>query len=331
MATDPARMRPKAFPPTEFPPRKAAAFARTPPAVFPVILGLIGLGLGMKRVLLAQGVPVALADAALGAVVVLWGFAVFAYLAKVARRPAVVPADLATLPGRAGLAAGGIGGMLLSAVLAPFVPMVATGLLALSLVTHAVLAGLFLRLLLSGPPEMRSPNPTLHLSFVGFIVGGVGAAELGLQDLAVGILYLTLPVAILIWAAAAVDALRRSPPAPLRPLLAIHLAPACLMASVAALTGHAVLAQIFAGLAAVLLTVLILAARWLLAAGFTPIWGALTFPLAAAVSAFVLAGWDYAALAALALGLGLIPWIAWQVLSLWPGGRLAAKTNAAEA
>jgi tellurite resistance protein len=39
--------RPRAFPPPEFPPRKPKLFARTPPAVFPVLLGLEGLALAL--------------------------------------------------------------------------------------------------------------------------------------------------------------------------------------------------------------------------------------------------------------------------------------------
>ena len=37
--------RPKRYPPPEFPPRRAKLFAKTPPAVFPSILGLLGLGM----------------------------------------------------------------------------------------------------------------------------------------------------------------------------------------------------------------------------------------------------------------------------------------------
>jgi hypothetical protein len=33
----------------------------------------------------------------------------------------------------------------------------------------------------------------------------------------------------------------------------------------------------------------------------------------------------------LVLALGIVPAIAWNVLKLWPGNRLATKTNAAEA
>lgn len=328
--SEPARFRPKAFPPPEFPPRKVAAFSRTPPAIFPPVLGLLGLGLALKRGLEALALPVGVADAALGALAMLWLSAALAYLAKVVRRPSVVAADMGSLSGRAGLAAGSMGGMLLSAILAPFVPVVAVFLLWLSLAVHAMLAGLLVRLLWRAAPEGRTPNPTLHLSFVGFVVGGVGAAALGLPDIATALLYATIPVALVIWAIAAVDLFRRIPPAPLRPLLAIHLAPACLLATVAALTGHDGLAQAFAILASVLLGLLLAASRWMLQAGFTPMWGALTFPVSACASAYVLAGWTVAGIVVLAAGLVLIPWIAWRVLSLWPGNRLAAKTNAAQ-
>ena len=43
------QVRPKAFPPPEFPPHRAKLFAKMPPAVFPVLLGLLGLGLALRR------------------------------------------------------------------------------------------------------------------------------------------------------------------------------------------------------------------------------------------------------------------------------------------
>ncbi|MBA4350303.1 MAG: tellurium resistance protein, partial [Rhodobacter sp.] len=65
------QVRPKIYPPPEFPPRRPARFARTPPAVFPVILGLFGLGLALRRGLDAAGLPQGPADLVLGAVALL--------------------------------------------------------------------------------------------------------------------------------------------------------------------------------------------------------------------------------------------------------------------
>ena len=55
-ATPPPKdRRPKAFPPPEFPPRKLPPFARTPPAVFPVILGLSLLSYAVNIFIFAAG------------------------------------------------------------------------------------------------------------------------------------------------------------------------------------------------------------------------------------------------------------------------------------
>ena len=68
------------------------------------------------------------------------------------------------------------------------------------------------------------------------------------------------------------------------------------------------------------------------AAGPSPLWGAFTFPLAALATAFLLLERGlWAGLAVLGVALAVNPLIAWWVLKRWPGGRLAAVTNAAEA
>lgn len=329
--SDPVRFRPKAFPPPEFPPRRPARFARTPPAVFPVILGLLGLGLALKRALDALGLDAGMADALLGAFTALWAFAVFAYGAKVVRRASVVLEDLRVLPGRAGLAALSMGGMVAAVELASFSAGLAKGVLVASLGLHLIFAILLVTVLRRLPPEARDVNPTWHLSFVGFIVGGLAAVPLGWSDLAEALLVVTVPIAVVIWMISAVQLLRRIPPAPLRPLLAIHLAPASLFASVAALSGQAALAQGFAGLAAILLFGLVISGRWITESGFSALWGSFTFPLAACASALILTGWTEAGIGVLVAALAAIPVIAWKVLTLWGSGQLAARTNAAEA
>jgi tellurite resistance protein len=70
-----------------------------------------------------------------------------------------------------------------------------------------------------------------------------------------------------------------------------------------------------------------------LATGITPLWGAFTFPLAALSSALIRGGgaWQGIGIGLTVVALGVIPAILWWVLKRWPGGRLAAVTNAAEA
>lgn len=333
MTQDPARHRPKMYPPPEFPPRRVPLFANTPPAIFPPILGLLGLASALRVGSGVLGLGPELADLASGVVLPLWVFAICIYGAKMIRRISVINDDLKVMPSRSALAAGTLGGMAAAAQLAVFSASAGLWLMGAMLILHAGLVGLTVLTLIRLPPEGRAVNPGWHMTFVGFIVAAPAAVASGQDDLARALFYATMPVALAIWGASLWQLVRRTPPAPLRPMLAIHLAPASLLSIAASLTGLDLLAAVFAWVALVILLALGATIRWITAAGFSPLWGAFTYPLAAVSTALMLQsgalGW--AGLALLALGLGVIPWIAVRILKLWPGGRLAARTNAAEA
>lgn len=323
--------RPKRYPPPEFPPRQPARFARTPPAVFPSILGLLGLAAALRLALGRLGLDLGPGDLAAGLVVALWAFAAAAYAAKLGRRPAVVVEDLRVLPGRSGLATLTMGGMVAAGLVGVYSPAVGMVMLLAALAGHLGLAVLLVRLLRSLPPEARAVNPTLHLSLVGFIVAAGPALGLGWPIMAEALFWAVIPVALAIWALSLRQFVGAVPPVPLRPLLAIHLAPAALLAAVAGLLGKPVLAELFLGLAVVFAIVLLATIRWVAASGPSALWGAFTFPLAALASAMLVNGWLWPGVGLVVVGLGVIPAIAWWVLSRWPGGRLATVTNAAEA
>lgn len=187
--------RPKTYPAPEFPPRKPRLFARTPPAIFPALLGLEGLALALRRALALLGWEQGPVEALIGALVVLVGFALLALAVKIARRPSVVLQDLAVLPGRAGYAAASMSVMAAAALIAPPAPGMAWGLLLAGLALHGVLALVMIRVLARGPAEARGVTPVWHLNFTGFILGGVAALALGQTGLAQGLLLATLPVA----------------------------------------------------------------------------------------------------------------------------------------
>ena len=195
---------------------------------------------------------------------------------------------------------------------------------------HGALLALILRGMWTGPAEGRVITPVWHLMFVGFIVGAMAALQVGWPGLARGIFAVTLPAAVAIWAVSLWQLATRIPPAPLRPLLAIHAAPASLFAIVAAdaaLPGSAA----FAALGSAVALALAASARWLLAAGFSPLWGAFTFPLAALAQALLVQGWAIPGLALLAAATVAVPWIAVRVLRMWAQGSLGPRTNAAVA
>lgn len=324
-----AHPRPKIYPPPEFPPRRPGRFDRVPPAVFPAILGLFGLGLALRRGLEASGLPVGLADLMLGAVAVLWAYAVFAYGVKLGKRFSVLQEDLKTLPGRTGLAAATVGGMTLAAALAPFSVPLGKAVLVAALVGHGLVMLATLRALLALPREAREVNPGWHLTFVGFIVGGLAAVAVGWPWLALALIWGTGIIATVIWGLSLRQLIQRIPPAPLRPLLAIHLAPMSFLSTIAAMLGMTGLAQVTLALAAGIFGALLLAGRWITTSGFSAMWAAFTFPLAAFAGALFASGWDLAGMAVLVAALGVIPAIAYRVITLWGSGRLAAVTNAA--
>lgn len=329
--------RPKQYPAPEFPPRKPKLFARTPPAIFPSVLGLLGLGLALRKAVgvlgISEGILGGLVEAALGGMLILWLVAVGAIVAKFARRFSTLTEDLRVLPGRTGLAAFTMSGMAAATALVPYAPGLALGLVVVSLVGHLFMAGMLVFTLQKMPAEARGVSPAMHMAFVAFVLGAVPLAQLGHLTAAQTILWITLPIAALIWGISLAQLIRTIPPAPLRPLLAIHLAPAALFTLVASQTGHALLAQSFAAFGMVIFLALLAGAKWITVSGFSPLWGAFTFPAAAFAAALLTLGgsWEVPGMVVLAIALGIVPGIAWNVLKLWPGNRLAVKTNAAEA
>jgi tellurite resistance protein len=325
--------------PPKFPPftgAKPRLWEATPPAIFPPILGLFGLGLAWRLGVGEFGLPGGLAEAFLGGVTLLYLFAMVAWVSKPLRRLSVIGEELRILPGRAGVAAASMCLMLLAAVLVPYAPTLALVIGALALFKHAVLAVLVVRSLLTGPAEARVVTPVFHLVFVGFILWPLSAIPLGLEDAARVVLWALTPIAVLIWGASLWQLVTRVPPAPLRPLLAIHLNPASLFCIIATALGMPGLATFWAAVGGVIFLTLVISVRWLTAGGFSALWGAFTFPLAAFSAAllgmgretglpFVATGGAMLLIAATLI----IPPIAVQVMRLWSKGTLAKVTNAA--
>ena len=317
------------------PPRRQSLWRAMPPVVFLPLLGLVALGLAWRRVLYSVQLPEAPAELILGAVSLLFLFALAVYAAKAIRRAGAVIEDLRSLPGRAGLASMTGGVMLLAAVAGPYSAALAAGFLWLGLALHAGQAVLALRALAQTGWRV---DPVWHLSFAGLVLAAPGALALYLPVLALWLLGLSGAVALAIWGASLRQIRRERVPAPLRPLLAIHLVPACLFTMTAAGLGLGTLTLAFGALSAVIGLALLIEARWLTEAGYGPLWGAFTLPMAAAVSATVTLGWSGLGMPALVLSVVMlvaasstIPLIAVRVLQAWARDDLARRTNASVA
>ena len=173
---------------------------RVPPAIFPPIMGLFGLGLAWRRAAGSYALPQALPDAILGAVTLLFLFAFGAYAIKVLRRPAVVAEEVRILPGRAGLAAAVLSIYLMSMAIFPFGAGLSRVVLFAGFGLHAALVLILLVQLARGPAEQRRVTPVWHLNYVGFIIGALAGTLHAYYMPAFGIFLASALIAALIWA-----------------------------------------------------------------------------------------------------------------------------------
>jgi len=313
--------------------------AATPPAIFPPILGLFGLGLAWRQAASSLDMPGQVGELILGAVTVLYLFAALSYLVKVLRRPGVLAEDMRVLPGRGGIGASLMAACLLAAALLPYSADLARGVVLTAVALQVLLILFFIRLLISWPAEQRRVTPIQHILFVGMICAPLSLAPLGMTQLASVIFFAAGLAAAAIWGASFAQLLHGAvPPPPLRPAMAIHLAPAALLGSVALRLDYQGFALGFAIWSIAIGTALLGSWRELTASGFSAMWGAFTFPLAAFAGLMLALGTTLGIPAALWIGgfalagaTLFIPWIAYKVMQAWAKGGLATATNAARA
>ena len=261
---------------------------RTPPAIFPICLGLLGLGLGWRNA--ADVLPVA---EEIGGILLALGAAYFVwflllYLLKLAMRPAVLLEDMHNPGARAGVAAAAMSMMVLAAALLPL-GVSAPQIWWLGVVMQIAASATVLYALMHDRPDTRHFTPFQYLSFVGPMVGPVAGISLGYiwqsQVMAIGA-FLAYLVITLGYAGRLMHSL---PPMGLRPVVAIFLAPNCLFAICFGLLNIDWAFLAFYWLANVTAVVLLALVPWMTRGGWSPVWAAFTLPAAAFLQMQVLA------------------------------------------
>ena len=309
---------------------------QTSPAIFPVALGFMSLALGWRNA--ADVIPAIPQDIgnlllALSTGYFIW-FLMF-YFAKVFGRPGVVLEDMRTPPARAGMAAASMAMMVLAAALLPLgiqVPLVWWTGVFMSIFASLVVLWAIWR----DPPEKRHFSTFQYLTFVGPVVGPIAGIPLGYVTESVLLINASLIAWIIITAGIILTWRRDPPPVHLRPSVMIFLAPVCLFA-----LGYGGLEwegffTFFYWLGNIMAIVLILLVPWMIKGGYTPVWAAFTFPVAAFLNVQVLAmskGYgtmaEIGVYAGLIIGTPLILWIAYRSIMLWVTGDLAKQSHAA--
>lgn len=309
----------------------------TPAAIFPVILGLVGLSLLWRGVAVAFGLPLAIGDLLLGVSAALLLYFTLAYLIKLIARPGVLMEDLRAPPGRAGLSAASMAYLVLAAGLLPY-GEVARWVWWFGVILHAVIVTFVVMAINKSPPEGRSATPFQYLPFVGLITTPLAGVALGYELLSQVFTYLSLVAFVVLTLQIGAKLMRTRPPAPLRPPFVIILAPLSLFGLAFGQFGAEIGFTVFYILTWVAAILLLVFSRWLTVAGFTPMWGSLTFPLAtftninlAAINKGLGTIATTGAIAGALIATPMILFVAYKTFKMWAKRDLAKKTGAAVA
>ena len=257
------------------------SLAHFPLPLLAVPLGLGGLGLAWRQ---AAFGPVS--EAVLALMVLAWLLILGLHILRALRHREAALADWRN-PMRCGFAgAASIGMMLTSAALTPYQPEFARGLLLLAITLHLAIGLALLARVLRGEGSAAMLVPPLMIPMVGNVLAPIFCVPLGLPMLG----WMLFGVGMLLWLALQPLLLGRlfeAPlPPPLRPSLAILLAPSAVGAlAIEALGGPLPAYLALYGLAAFTFALLLMVLRHMLGAGFALSYWGFTFPLAAFTAA----------------------------------------------
>ncbi|TVQ52875.1 MAG: hypothetical protein EA355_14315 [Rhodobacteraceae bacterium] len=287
---------------------------RAPAALLPVCLGLIGTALVWRSAAEHGAAPALLAELFIAAAVGVFALVAWAYLRRVWRGPAALPADLRARAGAPGgteaLMFVGVAVLPLSAAAAALVWGVAA-LLQIALVLRVISDRA------AAPPE----DPVLTL----FLVVPFGGLLLAPVALGAALFWPLLAVYVAV-APAVVWRFASRPVAPAeRPAAWVLLAPPSVAAIAAeALYPGGALTLALYSLAALTLAALMSRLRWLTESGFAPSWACFTYPTAAFAGAtWALAGrsgdgfWLGAGLVAALAATTITALVAARALTAW--------------
>lgn len=314
---------------------KIPLWKRTPPAIFPVTLGYMGVALAWRNSSEILPIPGYIGDILLGLSTAFFLYFFAFYVAKFVGRPSVLLEDLKAPPLRAGIAAIPMSMMLLAAALLPFnisVPQIWwAGVILQYGTTIAVLWAIW-----RDPPEKRAFSPFMYLTFVGPVVGPVAGIKLGYITESYWLTMGALVAFVVIFLGYALKLLKAFPAQPFRPSLAITLAPLSLFTLSFGMLGMESWFIVFYWLAWGAFVGVVVLMPWMTQGGWTPIWGAFTFPFATFANMQILAihkgmGFisEVGVILGLAIGTPIVFYVVYRSSMAWVTGALSEKSGAA--
>lgn len=317
---------------------KTQFWRSTPPALFPVCLGLVGLGLAWRRAPSVFPVPSIIGAAFLLFAVILIAISGICYTMKVAARPSVIMEDLNRTASRGALPALSMALMLVAAGIFPHSRLIADVVWKFGIGLHVILLTLLLVSLSRGNAERRTTNPYLFLAFAGFIVAPIAGVRLGYTTLSAGIFTACLPVYFVILAGSVKNSLLEPVTPSLRAGQVIHLVPVSVFGIVAGQLNYSAEFSVAVFLSGLLALILLLWSGWISEGGWRPSWGAMSFPLAAFTHLQIDAADKHYGLipkalagAGLSVGTMLVIFVTYKTLRSWYRGDLPELSMSATA
>ncbi|MGG5890325.1 hypothetical protein ACLF3G_24715 [Falsiroseomonas sp. HC035] len=299
-------------------PAAPPGLAHLPMPLLVLPMGLGGAGLAWRAAATTLGAPSFVGEALLLLTALAWLVLVGAQVLRGLRHPQAVLAETRHPVRVAFAAAPTIGLMILASAAFPYWPTLGATLWCIAVPLHLVFAMLLLRRLLAGRGEAAMLAPPLLIPFVGSILAPALGVRMGFVEAS----WMMFGVGLVMWLVLLPLLLHRlvaGPPlpGPMRPSLAIFLAPPAVGAlALLELTGQASgFALALVGVALLVAATLLSLAREIAATPFSLSWWGVTFPSAAFTVMVLdfgfhpLLGW-----LALALNAALTIWVAWRTL-----------------
>lgn len=311
---------------------------RTPPALFPSLLGLFGLALAWRSAASVWGVSSGVGTGIGLVATLLLLVTLTSYVAKLCIRPKVLWEDLQIGPARGSVSAGSMCAMAMAAFLMPYSALGSFLIWWMAVCLHAVYFICVLIILLRHDRTFDEISPVLMLPIVGILVATITAPSFGYDFFCWLVLLLAIPLSAAILLISLWNARTKGVPAPQRTSYAIFLAPPSVTAiGIYGLSAETYYMPVWIG-ATLLGLALLPFVRWMAQGGWTPAWGAFTFPIAAFSGVQILAvksGYgliaESLAIGSLAVATVLVPYIVARTYQSWWQGKLAAATKAAVA
>ncbi len=315
---------------------KLSFWRRTPPALFPCLLGFLGLGLTWRFAAKIWGVPMWIGETISVIALSLFIITFSSYLCKIIARPSVVLDDMKVVPARGAVSAGSMCLMVISAYLIPINIELARVIWWISLVLHCFYMGCVIWAFIQAKEISKNITPPIFLPFIGFIVAAVPGPMLGYMHISMLILVVTMPAFLFIVLMSLVNLAKGYVPAPLHSSYAIILAPTSVYGAGAYGVWSTDVYFWFWSAALAMALAMVPFVRFLTKGGWNPGWGGFTFPLSA-FSTMMLMGVEAgfggisqaASIFGLTLATFLIPYIVWKTYHFWMIGKLANATGAA--